>query len=516
MHYRADSQRDLREIANALGVANILEGTVRRAGDRVRIAVELVDAVNDRTIWAETYDRDLSDIFAIQSEVAQTTASKLAGTLSIHLFSASVEQNIQVKPTDNLEAYDLYLKARELIEHAIIGPVSTGRSDRPLREAIALLERAVHLDSKFALAYCASAKANDYLYNSYDMTPRRQALGDAAVQNAMRSQPELPEVHLASAFHLYVAHQDYEQARAQLATAMRGLQNSSDAYLLEAYMRRRQGNYEKAVTDFNQAISRDPLNSRAITELAITLFMMRRFPASEKTFDRAISVAPEAPILRVMKAFFVKFLETGDDTEFCSALAQIPASVSEDRGALTWCLTSALFSRDGKQVAELIEELNHGDDDGGWFFGFTPVPVDCYSILLARFQGQEPSPELTDARNQLKASVEKAPTNARQLGNLALVDAFLGHKRDALAEGKRALEMLPVTKDALDGPSVLTNLIQVYAWTGELDLAFQNAETAAKIPNGLFYGDLKLDPLWDPLRKDTRFDKLLAELAPRD
>jgi serine/threonine protein kinase/tetratricopeptide (TPR) repeat protein len=510
MRYKPDSQRDLRQIAYALGVANILEGTVRRAANRVRITVELVDALKDRTIWAESYDRDLSDIFAIQSEVAQTVAGKLAATLSL-----SEKKGVQTKPTDNLEAYDLYLRAKDLIQHAIVGPVSTGSSDRPLREAIALLEQAVRLDPKFALAYCAAAKAHDYLYNGYDMTPRRQSLGDAAVQNALRSQPELPEAHLASAFHLYVAHRDYEQARSQLAIAMRGLQNSSEAYLLDAYMDRRQGDYEKAVPKLNEAISRDPLNVRAITELANTLFMMRQFSASEKVFDRAISIAPEAPMLRVLKAFFVTFLETGDDTEFNSALTQLPASMSEDRGALTWRLTSALFSKDRQQLAELIEKLNRGEDDGGWFFCFTPVPVGCYSILLARFHGQEPGPELTVARDQLNASVERSPANAKQLSNLAMIDAFLGRKENAIAEGKRALEMLPVSKDALDGPSVLANLIEVYVWIGESDLAFKQAEIAAKIPNGLFYGDLKLDPGWDPIRQDPRFEKLLSELAPR-
>lgn len=297
MRYKADSQRDLRQIAYALGVANILEGTVRRVANRVRITVELVDALKDRTIWAETYDRDLSDIFAIQSEVAQTIASKLAATLS-----PSEKKSILAKPTDSLEAYDLYLQAHVLIERAIVGPAPTGSSDKPLREAIVLLEQAVRLDPNFALAYCAVAKGHDFLYNGYDMTQRRRSLGDAAVQNALRSQPELPEVHLASALHLYMTRRDYEQARAQLAIAMRGLRNSSEGYLLEAYMNRRQGDYNAAITKFNEAISRDPLNVRATTELASTLFMMRRFRASEQTFDRAINITPEAPMLRILKA----------------------------------------------------------------------------------------------------------------------------------------------------------------------------------------------------------------------
>jgi serine/threonine protein kinase len=219
MQYRADNKRDLRQIANALGVANVLEGTVRRDGNHVRVSTELVDARNDNTIWADSYDRDLTDIFAIQSEVAQTIVRKLNATLS-----PDEKRSIETKPTDNLEAYDFYLRANELITDA---RSSWGFNDieRPLREAIGFLERAVQLDPKFTLAYCASGLAHDLLYYIPDATPERRALADAAVNNALRLQPDLPEVHLAYAYHLYYGYWDYEQARAQLAIAKRGLPN---------------------------------------------------------------------------------------------------------------------------------------------------------------------------------------------------------------------------------------------------------------------------------------------------
>jgi serine/threonine protein kinase len=226
MQYRADSKRDLRQIAAALGVANVLEGTVRRDGNHVRVSTELVDARNDNTIWADSYDRDLTDIFAIQSEVAQTIATKLAATLS-----PEEKRYIEKKPTENLEAYDLYLRAKELFVSVRVS-MSFGNVEKPLVDAIGFLEQAVRLDPKFTLAYCASAQAHDNLYFLYGPTPEQRALGDAAVNSALGLQPDLPEVHLAYAHHLYIVYGDYERARVQLAIARRGLPNDAEAIVL--------------------------------------------------------------------------------------------------------------------------------------------------------------------------------------------------------------------------------------------------------------------------------------------
>ncbi|MBV8277347.1 MAG: protein kinase, partial [Verrucomicrobia bacterium] len=514
MTYRPGDNRNLRSVAEALAVANVVEGTVRRDGNRVRITIRLVDARRDETLWSEVYDRSLTDIFAIQSDIAQAVAYKLSAKLS-----PEERKEIEAKPTDNLAAYDLYLKGKESVELGYIDPISNRVKERPMLDAIGLFEQALRLDPKFALAYCASAKAHDYLYAGYyDRTPRRRALGDAAIKNALRLQPDLAEAHLADAFHLYVTDGDYEHASAQLAIAMRTLHNSSEAYLLGAYMNRRQGQYEKSVNEFDEAILRDPRNLEANTELAFTLFYMRRFAASEQVFDRAIGLAPDRPILKVSKAFWPIFMKTGNDEAFRAALSEVPGSMSEDPGLLTWRLTSALLDRDWQGAKALVERMKGGEDDGGYFFFFAPVPVTCYSILLARFQGEDAStnPDFSESRAQLNQIVERSPTNAKQLGSLAIIDALLGRKQDAITEAKRAVEMLPTSKDMVFAPNLIVNLAQVYAWTGELDLAFQQVEIAAKLPNCLYYGDLKLDPFWDPLRKDPRFDKLLAELAPRD
>jgi TolB-like protein len=220
MQYRADAKRDLRQIANALGVASVLEGTVRRAGNRVRVSIELVDAHNDNTIWADSYDRDSTDIFAIQSEIAKTIASKLSARLSPH-----EQKDIAEAPTSNAEAYDLYLRAKELVANAELFSIGDERED--LLNAITFVEEAARKDPKFVLAYCLAARAHDDLYMYYDRSMTRRALGDTAVQAATRLQPDLPEVHLAAARHFYNGYHDYEKARLEIAVAERALPNSS-------------------------------------------------------------------------------------------------------------------------------------------------------------------------------------------------------------------------------------------------------------------------------------------------
>ena len=511
MQYRPDAKRDLRQIANALGVANILEGTVRRAGNRVRITIELVDTGTDHTIWSESYNRDLTDIFAIQSEVAETVASKLTATLS-----PEEKKRIETKPTDSLEAYDFYLRAKELVSSSAIEAVLG--SDEPLRDAISLLEQAVRLDPKFTLAYCASAQIHGLLYFRYP-NPERRTMGEAAIASALRLQPDLPEVRLAYAFHLYFCYgyPDYERIREQLAIAKRGLTNSAEVFRLEAWMDRRQGKWEKAIQDLNEAIVHDPRNILSIHDLADTTGLFRQFSASEKAYDMLIELLPDKPILKVEKAL-IPYFESGDDGPARSAIAALPASMADDTDVLSFRLDSALSDHDWHQAKEIIEKLKGSEDVGQFAYVRRPVPAGTYSIFVARLQGESAgsNPSFAEVREQLNQKVEKSQDDANSLGVLALVDALLDNKVAAVFEGKRAVEMLPISKDALDGPAVMTNLALVYAWTNEFDLAFETLVPLTKMPSGVYYGQLKLDPFWDPLRKDPRFDKLLAELAPHD
>jgi serine/threonine protein kinase len=509
MRYRADTKRDLRQIAAALDVANVLEGTVRRDGNHVRVSTDLVDASNDNTIWADSYDRELNDIFAIQSEIAQQVARKLTAALS-----PDEKNKIEAKPTDNLEAYDLYLRANELIRN--VHSVLSGYVAASMSEALPFLEKAVQLDPKFTLAYCAIADVHDLAYHFDDHTLERRALGDAAINSALRLQPDLAEVHLAYAQHLYLVYRNYEGARAQLAMAMRGSPHNSKANFLEALIDRRQGEWEKSVREFKEAIQTDPSNPILMAEFSATLCDMRQFAAAQRAYDRLIELVPDQPKLKILKAYYVGF-KRGDDTPLRSAIGAIPASMTDD-DVLCWGLRLSFCDRDWQRARELIEKVKGREDPGYFAWGDMPVPIGCYSILLARLQDKRPAenPSFFQTRADLNQKVQRSPEDASLLSQLAVVDALLNEKAAAIAEGKRAVEILPVSKDAVSGPSVLINLAVVYAWTGEINLAFQTLDSVTKIPAGISYGDLKLEPYFDPLRNDPRFDKLLVELMPRD
>ena len=297
MQYRSDAKRDLRQIAKALGVANVLEGTVRRDGNHVRVSTELVDARNDNTIWADSYDRDLTDIFAIQSEIAQTVASRLSAQLS-----PEERKDIEERPTNNLEAYDLYLQAKE-----ILGPKSVVRlwvsEKKAFSKAIDLLEEATRKDRNFALAYCLIAKAHDNLYfDQVDRTPERRALGDAAVNEALGLRPDLAEVHLAIALHLYTCYADLERARVQVAIAARSLLNSPDLFELMALIDQVQGQWDQATTGLEKAVSLDPRNIELLQVLAWQYFYLRRYRDAERIQDRLIELQPDEPLLPISKA----------------------------------------------------------------------------------------------------------------------------------------------------------------------------------------------------------------------
>jgi serine/threonine protein kinase/cytochrome c-type biogenesis protein CcmH/NrfG len=499
MRYRPDSKRDLRQIANALGVANVLEGTIRRDGKHMRVSIELVDAQNDKTIWADSYDRDLIDLFAIQSEIAQTIADKLAAALS-----PEEKQRIETKPTENPEAYDLYLRAKALTANAQTLGNFEAVEDR-LVQGIDCLQEAVRLDPKFALAYTSLALAEDGL-----MSPDWRASADAAIGNALRLQPDLPEVRLAYANHLAFSSGDDERARIQLAIVKRTLANNPEAILLEAFLDQMQGNWKGAVERYNELLALDPGNSVGLKFLALTLSHARQYRSSEQAFDRLIRLLPDQPTLHVDKAFFVNFRETGDDTALHSAIAALPPELREGRGALSLQLVLAAADRDWQQLNEVIEKMNGGEENGDFAYADTGVPAGCYSILRARLQGERPDQDSssTETRERLSEKIQKSPGNPSLLSTVAIVDALLGKKQDAIAEAERASSMV---REAWSG--IPKNVAVVYAWTGELDHSF---EILKKIPFGIHYGELKLSPFWDPLRKDARFDKLLAELAPKE
>jgi eukaryotic-like serine/threonine-protein kinase len=506
MTYRPAGNRDLNAIAKALGVAHVVEGTVRRDGNRVRITTRLIDARKDETLWCESYNRDLTDVFAIQSDIAQMVAAKLSARLS-----PEERQGIEENPTNDLEAYDLYLQAKVLIANA--EPSSFADECENLLNAIRLLEEAVRKDTRFAFAYCLTAKAHDYLYRSVDRSARRRALGDAAVNEALALQPNLPEAHLAAAFHLYAGYRDYERARVQLAIARRSLPNSPDAAALAAIVDRRQGRWEESTRALEKAVNLDPRNSRIIMLLGENHSALRRYRDAERCCDRLIELGPDAPGFRLQKAECA-FQEKADVACLRAALETFSTKDAVETAA--YRIYGAALDHDWAAAREILTNSSHED----LIFLFqVKIPRECVEIWLAKAQGKRPTMkgQFGAARYQLKQRVDAEPGNPKLLTALAIVDAALDRKTDAIREATRAVEMRPISEDALDGPTHVFGLAVVYAWTNEPDLAFEQLALLAKTPSvWASYGYFKREPGFDPLRKDPRFDKLLAQLAAHE
>jgi TolB-like protein len=510
MTYRPGDQRNLRSIAESLGVANVVEGTVRRDGNRVRITIRLVDARTDKALWSESYDRDLTDIFAIQSEIAQAVASKLSARLS-----PEEKKRIETKPTDSLEAYDLYLQAKESITNSLLRDYK--ENGQPFLEAIALLEQATRLDSTFALAYCQIAKADAWLYRlNLDDTPKRRRHGEVAVNEALRLKPNLPETHLAAALHLYMCYGDYQGARVHIAIAERALPNSSEALALSGYLNRRQGHWAESTRALERACNLDPKNSETLLQLTYTYALLNQYRDLQRSLDRLLALDPENPRWKVYLAR-ISFDEKAELSEWRAALEALPSPLKDNEAMFTPLMDFAIYSRDWTKARELVrssanEELPFGERG-------PMIPRICLEIPIAKYQGEHPeiNAEFATARNQLLRKVEEHPADAKLLSALGLIDAHMGRKQDAVQEAKRAVGMLPVSKDGLDGPPLAVNLEIVYALTKEPDLAFPALDVSIRTPaSSITYGALKLDPAWDLLRTDPRFGKLLAQLAPTE
>jgi len=508
MQYRGDNKRDLRQIAAALGVANVLEGTVRRDQNHVRVSTELVDAGNDTTIWADSYDRDLTDIFAIQSEIAQQVASRLSAQLS-----SGERENIEEKPTSNLEAYDLYLQARQMLRSAYPRSIFKERC----LNTIALTEQAIQRDPKFALAYCWLAHIHDLLYrNRLDHTAERLALGDAAVNEALRLRPGLAEVHLAMAWHLWDCYRDIERARVQIAIATKVLPNDPDLLRLTASIDQVQGRWDDSTAGLERSVTLDPLNSGLLLSLADNYWFRRHYRDANRIYDRLIDLSPHQPLYPWMKAEST-FEQKGDVTGVRAACEALPFSIKDDPGFIVNRVSYAMYARDFAAAKEIVSKSPNEEIFLGGAFGGADVPRQVYSLWLEFIQGNRPATEeFGAAREQLNRKVEADPTNPFLMSALALTDVALGRKEESINEARHAMEMRPISEDACDGSEIAKYAALVYVWAGQSDAAFEQLSRLVKIPSGLTYGFLKTTPELDPLRKDPRFDKLIAVLTPHE
>jgi TolB-like protein len=505
MPYKTRVKRNLRQIANELGVAHVVEGSVQRAANHVRVSAQLIDAKTDTHLWVESYDRPLDDVFAIQSEIAKAIAAQLQAKLS-PAEKAAIEQ----PPTTNLVAYDRYLRAKKLEED-----VYTGRLFENVRQTIRLLDQAVALDPTFLLAYCQLARAHAYLYFlGVDHTPARVALAKEARDAALRLGPNRPEAHLAAAWVAYHCYLDYETALTEVAIARRGLPNDAAVFEITPFIARRQGHWEQSTRNLERAVDLDPRNVFVLQSVAQNYQFMRRFFDMAAALDRALAIAPGDPTFRMWRAQVD--LESRADTQPMHEVIQ--RIVTEDPNAVgviteQW-LDLALCRRDAAETASALASLS---PEGMQRFNVA-MPRSFCEGLAARAGNDATGAEtaFTAARVETEKIVREQPDYAQALCVLGMTDAALGRKEDALREGRRAVELLPVTKDAYTGAAVLTNLAITYAWAGEKDLAIKQLEEVVRIPGPVSYGQLRLHPFWDPLRGDPRFEKLVASLAPKE
>jgi len=504
MQFKNSAQRNLREIARALGVSHVLEGTVKRAGDRIRVSAQLIDARTDAHVWGEAYDREIADVFAVENEVAEQIVAQLKSHLS-----AKEKAAIEQKPTNDLAAYDLYVRAKVLIDKAVFN-----EPRKNLFEAVRLLEQAVQRDPSFVLAYYQLAHAHDQVFLfGFDRTKTRLAAADAAVQSVGRLRPDSGEAHLALAKHLYWGFLDYDRARQELEAARRVLPNDPTPYLLIGYIDRRQGHWDKSIRSMQHAAELDPQNFFILQQLALTYNNLRRYADTASTLDRALKLAPQDAAVRVYRAF-VDLDWRGDTKPLHSTTQAIIAEDPRQAATLGDRLMVALYERDANEAGKALAALNPD-----MLFGKEgpPLPRAWWEGLVARLRGDNSAARaaFVQAREEVDKLVREQPDNGSAWCALGMIDAALGSKKEAIREGEKAVELVPVSKDSIDGAMLLQYLAVIYAWSGKKDAAFEKLNAATHLPGYLSYGQLKLDPLWDPLRDDPRFENIIAALAPK-
>jgi TolB-like protein len=500
---------DLRTVAQQLGVAHILEGSVQRTADKVHVNVQLIDARADTHLWAESYDRELKDVFAVESEVSQKIADSLRAKLS------PAEKNaIQQRPTSDLTAFEQYSRARTFALTASLN-VSAVKN---LLQAIELLDSAVARDPSFHAAFCQLVDAHDQLYSVWDdHTPARLAAADAALQRATELRPNAPETHLARGAHLYSAFRDYKGALSEFEMARAGLPNDPRIFEFTGYILRRQGKPEEGLRALEQAVALDPRNPYTLSQLSLSYMILRRYPEVKRTLQRVLEITPD-DVSAAANLAATDFAWHADTLPLHQLFARLrserPAAVADAAGEWFGC---ALAEHDWPAAEQALTAL-----------GNNPFRIDG-PILLSRQFGEgllaramhddaRAHKAFAAARVEQEQAVEKQKDYGPALCVLGLIDAALDNKEAALQEGRRAMELLPVEKDSLSAQSLMAYFALIAAWAGEKDLALQHLATAAPTPGAALiasYGVLQLSPFWDSLRGDPRFEQIVASFAPK-
>ena len=490
MPYKSGMPRNMQEIGQQLGVANVVEGSVQRSGNRVRVNAQLVDARTDRHLWGQTYDRDLADVFAIQSEIAKTIADQLQANLS-----PSEKNAIERPPTTDISAFDLYARAK------------SERADD--FKVVDLLTQAVARDPSFFDAYCELAYAHGWLYFlGVDHTSARLALAEAALQAASRLRPDAGETHLARGQNLYWGYRDYDGALAELEAARQSLPNDARIFRLTGHIQRRQGHWEESTRNLERAAEFDPRDETVPAGVANNYWFCRRYAEAKHWYARVLAFEPNDADTKVMLAW-VDFAWKADSRPLHQTIDSIratnPAAVPS---IAQWWLYCALAERNGAAAKNALIALG---DNAILFTHNVPLNRSFMEGVIARMiKGDAKARSaFSAARVEQEKIVQAQPNFGPALCVLGLIDAGLGRKDDALREGQRAVELLPVEKDAMDGSAMIKYLAIIAAWVGEKDLACEQLAVVIRRPSGLNYGELKLLPFWDPLRGDPRFEEIV-------
>jgi len=492
---------NLAEIAKQLGVANILEGSVQKATDQVRVTVQLIQVASDSHLWADTFDRKLTDIFGVESEIAKAIADALQAKLT-----GGEQRALAVKPTNNSEAYDAYLRGLALEARTTTSPDDS-------EKAAGFYERAVQLDPGFALAWARLSRANAHVYfGGLNSTTARRDATERALNTAQKLQPSSPETLLAQAYYQYWVRRDYELAKGTFGRVRELLPGSSDVPGALALIARRQGRWDESVGYWEQTLVLDPRNTEWLALAAETYAMLRQFPAALKTYDRLLDIVPNDPDTVASKAKI--YQAEGNLEQAGKLLAGVNAQTPSFIAFLTK-MNQLFLERQFDEAIRLIHSrLTEYRDVSDIERFFNP-----FFLVLA----QENAGDIVGARataqqmlRPLEPLSQKDPDNPNFAQALSLIYAVLGQKDAAIKEAERAITLLPSGKDAVDGPRVEENLAFVEVLVGDKDGAIPRLQHLLQIPynNCLTPALLRLNPQWDPLRGDPRFQKLCEEKQP--
>ena len=506
MKFRDVAEQNLRQIGKALGVANVLEGSVRREGDRVVVNVQLVDAQSARQIWANRYDRTLADSLGLQGELASEIADALRATLS-----TDEQARVTAKPTQNPDAYVFYLRANQLSRNP-----DTLLEDYKAAEQLYM--QAIALDPNFALAHARLASVCAEIFHYYEPTEDWKTKALTEAQIALRLQPNLAEAHVALGQCIYWMDQDYERALEQFDIASRLSPSDGDIVRLIAAIKRRQGKWKQALEEYERVAKLDPQNPNTVRELIFTNTAMRRWPEAARWVEQLRTMAPASIIAKIQNGY-VEFWWRGDTGLLKSLLNQVPLDVDPDGSVTSVRWDVAMLDRDYAAARRAIDASSAKELS---YTGESSTPRTFFEGCIALAQGDVPSAQkyFQDAQPVFEDAVKEAPSSAIRHANLGWFYAFMGRKDDAIREGRRAVELKPESRDAVDGVIVNCYLALIYARVGEKDLAFPLLARLLKTPGAvdsvdysITVNDLKHRWEWDPIRSDPRFQKLLEQPA---